>query len=52
MDTLGPAKFGAILLLHRGCYPSEVKLYCHGPVGATVHYKEAKCIVSLIQRLL
>ena len=48
MDTLGPANFGVILLLCRGRPLSEVKLYCHGPVGTTelVLYREVKCTVS------
>ena len=50
MDILGPAIFGLILLLLRGCPLSEVILYCHGTVGTTkvVIYKEVKCIVSLV----
>jgi len=47
---LGPAIFGIILLLWRGCPLSEVKFYCHGPIGTTkfVLYREVKCIVSLV----
>ena len=35
MDTLGPANFGAILLLKRSCPFTQVKLYYCGPVGTT-----------------
>ena len=54
MDTLGPANFGIILLLYRGCPLSQVKLYYHGPVGTTefVLYREVKYTVSFIQRVL
>ena len=47
MDTLGPAIFGIILLLYRGCPLQEVRLHCHGTVGTTkfVLYREVKCIV-------
>ena len=46
MDTFGSANFGVILLLYRGCPLSEVKLYCHGPVGTTeiVLYREVKVL--------
>ena len=49
-----PANFGVILLLYRGCPLSEVKLYCHGPVGTIelVVYREVNCTVSLIRRVL
>ena len=35
MDTLGPANFGIISLLYRGCLLSELILYCHDLVGTT-----------------
>ena len=51
MYTLGPANFGIILLLYRGCSLSEVKLYCHVPVETTelVLYREVKhtyCVLN------
>ena len=50
-DTLGPANFGVILLLYRGCPLSKVKLYCHGPVGTTelVLYRRYQmyCVLNL-----
>ena len=47
MDTLGPANFGIISLLYRGCLLSELILYCHGPVGTTqlVLYTERSTVL-------
>ena len=51
MDILGPANFGTILLLYRGCPLEKVKLYCHGPVGIKeiVLYREVKCNVLYLE---
>ena len=52
MEPLNNGHFGTgiILLLHM----SEVKLYCHDPVGTTklVLSKKVKCIVSFIWKIL
>ena len=50
MATLEPANFGMILLLYRGYFLSEIRSYCHGPVGTTelVLYNEFKYTVSII----
>ena len=50
MGTFGPAIFGLILLLYRGC-PLLVKLHRHGPVGTTefVRYMKAKLYCVLIR---
>ena len=52
MNALGPANFGTILLLYRGC--PACKLYCPATAGATelVLCKEVKllCRVSFIIR--
>ena len=46
MDTLGPANFVVILLLCRGCPPSQVTLCYHGSSVGTIEFvlcREVRC---------
>ena len=42
---VGPADFGAIILLYRCCSPYKAKLHCHGPVGT------AQFVCYIVERL-